>query len=621
VSGYDGAIVDGKIYVAWFPEQIKAVANSGDFDASKRSLVALRDWNIKWILPTFASEWDEAQRYPTSFPTQKAWLDACYTGKAVTLTEDQLGKLSNHTPPDYWDDLESEKKDRVTEQFLDGEVEMPIVVQDRHGMELVSGNTRLANARRLGLPVKVWLIQMESLVAAIPQLDLYKAALKEEFPTVDFYISEGFSNSWNLSHLVVPKAERKKGVGSRFMERLCEMADKAGVMISLTPAMKDDGFGTTSRTRLIQFYKRFGFRENKGRNKDFRFRDSMLRRPQTAASWHDDATDQQRKFVASLTGPVSVMSGPAPGVPFGLDIVAPSESVHQSAEATFNDFEIPPGCFLVSLDQLGLLDDDDGTDPYDSVQERDRIFRLAGEIKESQEIAPLFVAVEPDGIPWLLEGQHRSRALRVLGFSHVPAKLILSMDETTAPDKEEAADPDDEFKHDPVHREQLLKTGFWGKRGAGCLVLAQRTGRFLIGLRSSAVLEPGTWGTWGGAIDPDEKDPEAAVRRELVEETGCDQTARLEPLLVFRKRGFTYHNFLAIVQDEFEPQLNWENDGSQWCEFGDWPKPLHPGMVALLKDHASVELMKRMAGSTAAGSGPGRDAATAGGGTRTVARR
>src|SRR4051812_21635630 len=54
---------------------------------------------------------------------------------------------------------------------------------------------------------------------------------------------------------------RKRGTGTAVMNELCAFADRHGVTMKLTPAQK--GFeATTSRARLIRFYKRFGFQEN-----------------------------------------------------------------------------------------------------------------------------------------------------------------------------------------------------------------------------------------------------------------------------------------------------------------------------------------------------------------------
>ena len=84
----------------------------------------------------------------------------------------------------------------------------------------------------------------------------------------------------DLSMISTPKGNRKMGAGSAAMEDLIKYADNKGQSIKLSVGMPGDGFGTTSRNRLVKFYKRFGFVENKGRNKDFRISPGMYRRPQ-----------------------------------------------------------------------------------------------------------------------------------------------------------------------------------------------------------------------------------------------------------------------------------------------------------------------------------------------------
>ena len=128
---------------------------------------------------------------------------------------------------------------------------------------------------------------------------------------------------------------------------------------------------------------------------------------------------------------------------------------------------------------------------------------------------------------------------------------------------------------DAANEERQEETGYWGEEGAGCLILAKDTGRFLISQRSDEVPEPGTWGTWGGAIDGEET-PEETVRREVAEETGYDGELGLRKLYTYKDGDkFRYYNFLATVTEEFEPEPDSETADAKWVEFGDWPDPLH----------------------------------------------
>ena len=119
--------------------------------------------------------------------------------------------------------------------------------------------------------------------------------------------------------------------------------------------------------------------------------------------------------------------------------------------------------------------------------------------------------------------------------------------------------------------------GFFGKKGAGCLFLALNSGNVLIGKRSAKVMEPGTWGTWGGKIDGNEN-PVEALERELREECGFTQQADYIGVCVFREGEFEYFNYLVTVKQEFQPTLNDETDDFEWTNINNLPQPLHFGL-------------------------------------------
>lgn len=145
---------------------------------------------------------------------------------------------------------------------------------------------------------------------------------------------------------------------------------------------------------------------------------------------------------------------------------------------------------------------------------------------------------------------------------------------------------------DDDHAEVLSRTGFYGSRGAGCVIVCSTSGRILMPKRSKNVEQPGTWGTWGGAIDSKE-DPATAARREVQEEAGYHGNLKIEPLFVFKHpSGFRYYNFLAIVDHEFKPTLNWETSTTRWCKFNDLPRPLHFGLQSVLEDVTAYKKLK-----------------------------
>ena len=72
-----------------------------------------------------------------------------------------------------------------------------------------------------------------------------------------------------LEFINISKDKRGEGVGSDVMREICKYADSNGYIITLSLAERNSDTGTTSKERLRQFYGRFGFVSNRGRNKDF----------------------------------------------------------------------------------------------------------------------------------------------------------------------------------------------------------------------------------------------------------------------------------------------------------------------------------------------------------------
>lgn len=143
------------------------------------------------------------------------------------------------------------------------------------------------------------------------------------------------------------------------------------------------------------------------------------------------------------------------------------------------------------------------------------------------------------------------------------------------------------------HKAALDETGYWGRRGAGVLVLSSETGRILLPYRSTKVQEPHTWGTWGGAIDDGEDAAQAAIR-EMREEGGVRlNPTSMELLYEFRDGSFRYTTFLAIVGPEFRARLDKETETAKWFELDSLPTALHFGLRAILDNHKAMSILRR----------------------------
>jgi GNAT superfamily N-acetyltransferase len=105
--------------------------------------------------------------------------------------------------------------------------------------------------------------------------DGLEATLRSKYPDAKIYISGDANRGYTLSQIELPKDMRNSGIGSNIMQDFVSMADAQNAKINLTPSKAFGG----SVARLKDFYKRFGFVENKGRNKDFSTRETMYREP------------------------------------------------------------------------------------------------------------------------------------------------------------------------------------------------------------------------------------------------------------------------------------------------------------------------------------------------------
>ena len=105
---------------------------------------------------------------------------------------------------------------------------------------------------------------------------LKATAAQKQDVEVNLYPVRNQPNVMYLSKIEVTQGQRGQGIGSSVMRDIINQADADGKTITLTPST---AYGATSTKRLKDFYKRFGFVENSGRNKNYALNETMYRLP------------------------------------------------------------------------------------------------------------------------------------------------------------------------------------------------------------------------------------------------------------------------------------------------------------------------------------------------------
>lgn len=161
---------------------------------------------------------------------------------------------------------------------------------------------------------------------------------------------------------------------------------------------------------------------------------------------------------------------------------------------------------------------------------------------------------------------------------------------------------------DDDHSKALSRTGKWGKSGAGCILGSKDIKKFLMPFRSIEVLEPHTYGTWGGAIDETLPEDENGLQkvasehalRELREESGFNgQIVYSKLISIFKEQTFRYFTFLFLTNSSnFKVKLNWETERANWMTVDEFfrANPKHPGLTYTLSDPNAANTIKKIFG-------------------------
>lgn len=125
--------------------------------------------------------------------------------------------------------------------------------------------------------------------------DILKSKYYEYLDGLDIYENKG---SLILSKIVINDKFKGKGIGTKIMSELVNYADNNKQIIALTPSSDFGG----DKNRLVQFYKKFGFKNNKGVHKSYEFSDTMIRYPKIKESMENTSITEskQRSLIRRL---------------------------------------------------------------------------------------------------------------------------------------------------------------------------------------------------------------------------------------------------------------------------------------------------------------------------------
>jgi GNAT superfamily N-acetyltransferase len=156
-----------------------------------------------------------------------------------------------------------------------------IILEDNNINIEITQNKKISEIAPHGYPDQKWMDNHEKEMKKLrTQLDkqqkkVYGEGIENTLSNkhkVDLDIYE-YPTHLELRRIVVPQDQRGKGIGSKVMQDLIKYAQQNNKDLFTTPSSDFGG----SKSRLVQFYKSFGFKDNKGSNKDFRSRESMVR--------------------------------------------------------------------------------------------------------------------------------------------------------------------------------------------------------------------------------------------------------------------------------------------------------------------------------------------------------
>lgn len=116
------------------------------------------------------------------------------------------------------------------------------------------------------------------------------------------------------------------------------------------------------------------------------------------------------------------------------------------------------------------------------------------------------------------------------------------------------------------------------KEVVGVLIFCPSTKRVLLVRRSSESDSPKTWALISGGIEENET-PLRSIKREILEELQYDPNKIFYRFISIESEYNHFYFFQGLVDEEFTPILNDENEEYGWFDKDSLPHPLYPKLI------------------------------------------
>ena len=209
--------------------------------------ITIEDGSLRFILSEIAHEFTHIVQFKNNNLYVKD--NKFYFNKKEFITVDEYNNINNYT--DYYKlpwEAEAKKNEKLlVDKFMTSE-----------GIGKLKGINSTID----------FIISLE--INESVSIKSIKEKFKDYFKKINIYEYDD-----KVSIDLIISNEKNQGYGTKLMNEIIDYCDKTNKTIILTPS---DEFGGNKK-RLIEFYKRFGFLENKGKNKIFGIFESMYRLP------------------------------------------------------------------------------------------------------------------------------------------------------------------------------------------------------------------------------------------------------------------------------------------------------------------------------------------------------